>query len=443
MRVAVALAVLLSLPHAARAAGLTVLTEGKVASFKNGKGTVRVGRDPQLANAPAPTCPATSAVTLSSYPEPTQRVVVATEVALDCTKWTARKNGDFVYSDPDATGGLSNLRYGKKGIVARFTSSAPAGPVAYAQLWLTVGDTRFNARLHSFKKNDAGAIVGRKPSKAAAAGERAFWAILHKDWGTADEKAALETTALESLTRAAKASKKDGWSEFLLAMTHLYRFGQATTGYNDASEFARAEVEAAHAAFQSSVPKLWNGTTGDSRVPGFAAATTFGLGVVRGDAALEQQGLDDLNAAYAINPFFNVFDFIPVAQTVPSFDPRFQAVFTTVSGYLNDPNTLACLTSQPEVCGNDGYAPRNTAGSLALFGDLEAKSGDIAGAKQWYNLALGLAKIGPTPYRFLSSLQDRVDNAEERVALFSDDDASNDPNIIGAREEACAACHNR
>jgi len=442
MRVAFALAVLVLLPRLAPAAGLTVLTEGKVASFKSGKGSVRVGRDPQLANAPSPLCPATSTVTLSSYPEPTQVIVVATEVELDCTKWKARKNGDFVYSDPDAAGGLASLRYGKKGIVARFTSAVPTGPVAYAQLWLAVGDTRFNARLHNFKKNGADAIVARKPSKAAAAGERAFWAILHRDWTTPDEKAGLEVTALAQLTKASKA-KKDGWSHFLLAMTHLYRFGQMTGSYLGADETARAEIEAAHEIFAEAVPKVWDGSVGDTRVPGFAAATTFGLGVVRGDTALQDQGMAELDAAYALNPFFNIFDYLPVAQAVPSFDPRFQSVFTKVNDYLNRPGTLACLTTQPEICGNDGYAPRNTAGSLALFGDVNAKAGSKAGAVQWYGLALTLAKTGPTPYPFLDALQERVDTVDQRIALFTDDDASNDPFIIGAHGEACAACHNR
>lgn len=362
---------------------------------------------------------------------------------LDCAKWKARRNGDFVYSDPDAAGGLESLRYGRKGIVARFAGSVPTGPVAYAQLWVTVGDTRFNARLHNWKRNDAGGIVARKPSKAAATGERAFWAILHKDWSTDAEKADLEDTALDSLARASKADKKDGRSQFLLAMTHLYRFGQDVASYAEVSDFARGEIEAAHAAFQAAVPKLWDGTTGDSRVPGFAAATTFGLGVVNDDAALQAQGLQELDAAYLINPFFNVFDYIPVAQTVPSFDPRFQAVYTTVSSYLNDPDTLACLGSQPEICANEGYAPRNTAGSLALFGDLEAKAGNLAGAQQWYGLAVVLAQAGPTPYRFLPALEERVATVEQRIALFTDDDATNDPTIIGAREEACAACHNR
>jgi hypothetical protein len=436
-----ALVTLLLLPQLAAADGITVLTVGKVAVFRNGRGTVRVGRDPQLADAPSPACPVASQVVLSAYPEPAQRVVTVTTHALDCTRWK-RKAGGFVYDDPAATGGVRTIRYGRKGLLIRF-EQAPAGPVGYLQAWLTIGSTRFNARFHNFARNQADFRVTRKPAAAAAAGERAFWAVLHRDWTTPDQKADLEQLALDSFRRAAKRDRRDGWSRFLLAMTHLYRFGQATSRYDAVGDGARGEIEAAHAAFQDALPLVWNGRTGDSRVPGFAAATTFGLGVVSNDPALQAQGMAELDAAFRLNPFFNVFDYIPVAQAVPSFDPRFQSVFDAVTSYLNDPGTLQCLGTQPEICSNDGYAPRNTAGSLALFGDLEAKGGNAAGAQSWYNLALALGRAGSPAYPFLPALESRATSVAERIALFRDADPSNDPTVIGAGAEACAACHNR
>src|SRR5262245_52954312 len=113
MRLAAALAALLLVPCLAQADGLTVLTVDKTATFENRRGTVRVGRDPRLRDAPAPTCPTRSTVVLSSYPEPTQRLVVATEVDLDCSKWQARRGG-FAYRDPAARDGVRSIRYGRK-----------------------------------------------------------------------------------------------------------------------------------------------------------------------------------------------------------------------------------------------------------------------------------------------------------------------------------------
>jgi hypothetical protein len=445
MRIPLAVLLLSLASGIAAADGLTVLSVGKIATFKNGGGTVRVGRDGALAAGPSPTCPTASAVEVSSYLVATQRVVVTTQVVLDCAKWKAKGSG-FVYDDPAVAGGLRAARYGRKGLTLRFggdTFTPPGGPVGYVQAWLTVGSTRFNVRLHNFRRNEAGVLVTRTPSKPAAAGEHAFWAVLHHEWQTPDEKAQLEQTTFDSLAKASKRDKKDGWSRFLIAMMHLYRFGQSVERFTDVSDFAKAEIAAAHAAFGEALPILWDGTKGDSRVAGFAAASTFALGYVNQDAALQDRGMAELDEAYRVNPFFNVFDYIPVAQAVPSFDPRFTPVFTRVSAYLNDPATLACVARQPEICNNDGYAPRNTPGSLALFGDVEAKGGDTAAARTWYGLGLVLTGGSTPPYRFLPALQTRVATVDQRVALFRDGDPSNDPTVIGAGEEACSVCHSR
>jgi len=445
MRIPLALLVLPCVAGIAAADGLTVLSVGKVATFKNGGGIVRVGRDPALAPGPSPACPTRSAVEVSSYLVATQRVAGTKVLDLDCAKWRAKGSG-FAYDDPAAAAGLRSARYGRKGLVLRFGGDAftlPAGPVGYVQAWLIVGSTRFNVRLHNFTRNEPAVLVTRKPSKAAATGEHAFWVVLHHEWQTADEKAELEETTLRSLAKAAKRDPTDGWSRFLVAMMHLYRSAQAVERFSDVSDFAKAEIAAAHTAFGQALPLLWDGTKGDSRVAGFAAASTFALGVVNRDAALQDQGMAELDAAYRVNPFFNVFDYIPVAQALPSFDPRFTQVFTRVSSYLNDPATLACVVTQPEICNNDGYAPQNIAGSLALFGDVEAKGGDAAAARNWYGLALALAGGQTPPYRFLPALQLRVASVAQRVALFRDADPSNDPTVIGAGNEACSACHTR
>src|SRR4029079_15097137 len=147
------------------------------------------------------------------------------------------------------------------------------------------------------------AIVSRKASEPLATGERAFWAVLHHDWQTPQDKASLEATALDCFIQSSRADKRDGRARFLRGMTHLYRFGQAVDGYTGVSAFARGETGAPHAPFDDAVPLLWNAAArrGDSRVPGFAAAATFGLGVVRNDPTLQAAGLAALDAAFALN----------------------------------------------------------------------------------------------------------------------------------------------
>src|SRR5262249_41301398 len=149
--------------------------------------------------------------------------------------------------------------------------------------------------------------------------------------------------------------------------------------------------------FERAVPLLWNGQIGDSRVVGFAAATKFGKGIADGDEALVADGLRDLDAAIAVNEFFNVFDLIPVMQALPPGDPRFHDAFPRWTTYLGRPETLGCVGTQPEICANDGFAPRGITGALLLFGDVYAKGGDLTQATTWYSLANALTTPG---YRF-------------------------------------------
>ncbi|HEV7733274.1 MAG TPA: hypothetical protein VGR62_13975 [Candidatus Binatia bacterium] len=440
------LAVLALFVAVSSADALTVLTAGKAASFKSGKGMVRIAKDPALVTPAPPVCPVVSRLTLGSYPQTTNRVVVHVDAELPCANWQQTGDG-FVYDDKAATaGGVRKIVLGDGTLLVKFDGDAfvpPVGPVGYVQLWLTVGDTRYHARFHNFRKNDAGLVVTRNVSKAAADGEAGFWAVLHGDV-TGEAKVAREAQTLASLTKAAKRDKKDGRSRFLVGMLHLYRFGQMTVGYDDASPAAVTEITAADAAFTSTGSLLWDRATnrGDSRVPGFVAATTFGLGVVTNDAALRAQGLADLEYAVDVNAFFNIFDYIPVVQATSPGDPLFDTVLADITTYLDDPNTLSCIVSQPEICGNDGLAPHNAAAALVLFGDVFAKAGNLERAQFWYGLASALSG-GPVPWKFQSVLDARLADPAGRVALYQDGDPSNDPPIIGAGSEACATCHNR
>jgi hypothetical protein len=314
---------------------VTVLTVGKTAVFRRRGDTAsalfHVGRDAAFTAPIDPTCAGGVAVTLqvASYPQTTVRVDAQDVVALPCERWSKREQS-FVYRDASgAAGGVHKVVVGRKGLVARFdggTYRHVAGPVGDAELWIGIGDERLVARFHSFRRNDADAIVTRKPSAAAATGEAGFWTILHgRDHATARQE---ETLA--ALAKAAKRDPKDGWPPFLTGMLHLYRFGQATVRYDQVSDAARDDLVACNAAFATALPLLWDGTRGDSRVPGFVAAAKFALGVVQQDGALQAEGMADLEAAVAVNAFFNVFDLVPVAQAVPASDPRFAQVFQPI-----------------------------------------------------------------------------------------------------------------
>lgn len=445
MRRSLIAALVVLAPLACDAASLVVLTRDKVAAFRAAKqrGVVRVGPDRAFATLLDPTCPGTASVQLASYPQATNLVVSQPEVTLDCARWRTRSGGYVWESGTVATGGVRRVVYRRDRLVITFDGPgfAPVkGPVGYLELWFTVDGVRHLVRFHNFRDNAAGLVVTRRPSKAAADGEQAFWDVLHGD----DRSETRQQDALRDLERASKRDRKDGRSRFLAAMMHLYRFGQSTVSYANVSDEARTEIEAASAGFDAAAPLLWNAATqhGDSRVPGFAAAAKFALGYVRGDQALVDQSLADLAAAVAINPIFNIFDYIPIAQAVAATDPRFALILAQVDGAFQS-GLASCVGTQPEICSNFGLAPRNIEGSLTLFGDLYAKGGRLVDAQRWYAIAAGIAAATPAPYRFQSILDDRAANAVQRVGFYQDGEPGNDPVIIGAAEEACATCHNR
>jgi hypothetical protein len=429
----------------AHAQDLVILNHGKVLRLvghddpSKAHGLIRFGKDPALAGAPDPSCPASSSVELGLFTVAANAVVRGEKVTLDCARWRRTKSG-WRYDDPAAPGGVESITYGPTGLTVRLAGSAtlPApGPVGYAFAWFQVGTRRFHGRFHVFRKNRADLIASRKTSTLAAEGESAFWGIM---WGDDASEATAQRT-LATLNRAAKRSKADARSRFLLAMLRLYRFGQLTERIASPSEAALAELRAAVAAFDQAEPLLWDRTAraGDSRVPGFAAAARYSLAVATADEALHQQALVDLDYAISINAFFNVFDLMAVTQAEPPSSAAFQQAFGAVSAYISDPSTLECAVTQPEVCTGNGLAPTALPGTFVVFGDLYAKAGDVAGATSWYQFAVATERGWP----FEGLGAERLATVDARVAAYQDADPGNDPPIIGAGKQACASCHNR
>ena len=154
----------------------------------------------------------------------------------------------------------------------------------------------------------ARAASGVDASALFADGERAFWSVLHGD----DHSIAKQEAAIAGLTKAVKRDPKDGWPPFLLGMLHLYRFAQATVRFDQVSDAARADLVAANAAFARALPLLWDGRTGDSRVPGFVAAATSTSAVVVGVVGLAVLSL----IATVLAGFGSWFDFLELVRRV-------------------------------------------------------------------------------------------------------------------------------
>ncbi|HZR81367.1 MAG TPA: hypothetical protein VFD92_09765 [Candidatus Binatia bacterium] len=437
--VAVALSASIAAPREARA--LTLLTAGKEASFLDRAGTARdeariaVRGDTRLAHLPDPRdCSGASGLVVSSYPVATSLVAENLSVDLPCARWRADGRG-FRYRSADGDVAIA-LASGSLAIRVRGGAyRAVAGPVGYAQAWVTLGDERFLVRFHQFSRNDARAVVARRTSRVAADGESAFWETL---WGDADRA----RDAIALLARASAVDRRDGRSRFLLGMMHLQLFGNAVADPRSADDAAKRDLAAAASALRAATPLLWDGARGDSRVPGFAAVATYVEGVVLGDPHGVARGLDALEAAYLANPLFNSFDLIgAVPQSVGPGDPLYRRVLDVLDETLS--GSLAFCAGQPEICGNAGMAPHNAEGAFVLFGDIYAKGGRARDAKTWYDAAVALGAGSGWRPEFLAQARARAADVEARVAAYRDGDASNDPPIIGSGSGACSYCHAR
>lgn len=436
------LSLVLLLSLCANAHALTILTTGKHASIDAERTVIRVGADPKLGTLADPTgCPSAVSVRVAFYPTAKNLVVGPPAVDLPCEGWKAIRGGWRYRDDAGTAGGIQRLRYTKRGIV--LVASAPGfvpvpGPMGFVQLDLVVGDTRHHVRFHSFRQNDASAVVTRPTSSVAGRAEAAFWDTVFGDARRDDE-------ALRLLARAERRDPKDGRLPFLRAMTHLYRFGDTVTHYPSATPAEREEIAAARDGFTRALPLLYANGAGDTRALGFASGTTYVAGVLNDDTTLRAQGVAEMAAAADLNPLFNAFNPIGVVPpSTTSSDPAYQETLHLLDDYFPVAAQFCVAEGlQGEICFNDGLAPHNLEGTFVFFGDVYAKAGRIDDARVRYEgaLAEGL-RSGWSP-TFIAEVRERLDDLEARVARFQDADPTNDPPMLGVANRGCAHCHYR
>ena len=422
---------------AAPASALTLLTADKQGVFQTRPGrdpeaTIRIGRDRAFAALPSLACPTVSSLRFALSRRGADFEDHG-EIALPCERWQATRGG-WRFTGDAATGGVREIILGRRGAVIRAGGPAftpIAGPLAYVEAWLTIGDERHLVRLQNFRRNDGERVVSRRASRPGGAGEAAFWDTVWADAPRSDE-------ALRLLKRAVRQDPRDGRSQFLLGMLHLYRTSTVCAEFDFANlcEAALAEGVAAQAPLDRAAELL----ALDSRIPGFAAAATYANGFTQGDPALVARGLSRIDAAVQANPLFNAFDlFAVVAPVEPGTSTYFQdRIIPLVDFVFSDPS---CIAKLPEICSNAGMAPHNFEGTLILLGDIYAKGGRLANAQVWYGLAQ--ATGAGNGWRYQAIAEDRVATLGVRVALSQDGDPANDPPLLGGGGGSCRHCHNK
>ena len=416
------------------APALTLLTSEKFAVFGGADGAlVKVGPDRAFRTLRNPTCPTASSIRFALSRRGADFEDHG-EITLPCAGWRAQ-GGGFQYRARDGgPAGVREILYTSHGLLIRAGGSSYVpvrGPVAYAEVWLTLGGERHLVRFQNFHRNDAEQIVSRHPSAPAAEGEAAFWDTLWADQERSDE-------ALRLLEQAVRQDPRDGRSQFLLGMLHLYRSTEACAEFDflHLCDAAKAEGLAAQEPLDRASELLAR----DSRVPGFRAATSYANGFEQHDAARLLLGMQQIEAAIDANPLFNSFDaFAVVAPILPASDPYYQNRILPLVDLIF--RSAACVGKLPEICNDTGMAPHNIEGTTLLLGDIAAKGGRLASAQLWYTI--GQTFGHSMAYRYQGYLDERLRNAADRVMRYQDADPTNDPPLIGGGGGSCIYCHNK
>jgi hypothetical protein len=189
----------------------------------------------------------------------------------------------------------------------------------------------------------------------------------------------------------------------------------------------------------------------DDRAPGFQGLASVEIGKILGEKDLVTQGLSDLDDGIAIFPAYTHFLRALASVDSPKDSDDFAAVLdnlkavTDTCGFAKDSSgdfeyKKGPLSGPLRVCNDEGIVPHVMEGFFVEYGDALLKAGHPAEeARAMYRSATHAPRFAQWP--FASELQDRIDNADQRAALYADSDTTNDPTLWNQGGHLCIGCH--
>lgn len=189
----------------------------------------------------------------------------------------------------------------------------------------------------------------------------------------------------------------------------------------------------------------------DDRAPAFGGLGKVIIGNALGDSELRSEGMSDIEEGIRIFPSYSHFlRALASAQSPVGSDdfatvlPNMEAVLNTCGMQKDDAGNFRYLEgplpASLRPCNNDGIVPHVWEGVLVHYGDVMLKAGKSAAeARKVYEAAKRAPRFDKWP--FASELQDRIDHAGDRAALYADGDESNDPALWSQDGHVCTGCH--
>jgi hypothetical protein len=189
----------------------------------------------------------------------------------------------------------------------------------------------------------------------------------------------------------------------------------------------------------------------DDRAPAFGGLAKVVIGNILSDSDMRAEGMSDIDHGLQIFPSYSYFLRALASAESPPGSDDFATVLPSLQGVLDACSTSKSSTGQYDydngplpralrVCNDDGIVPHVWEGFLINYGDLLLKAGRGADqARAAYQAATQAPRFDKWP--FASALQDRIDQADSRAALYADGDPSNDPKIWMQDGHICTGCH--
>ena len=237
------------------------------------------------------------------------------------------------------------------------------------------------------------------------------------------------TAAITALTAAVAEHPAEEELQLLLGLAHLWRVAEPLP--EQAGDMAG--LIAAALGSRTALEKARELCPTDYRIAAWLGPVLVNTGRATSDDKTIERGLDVLQQGIDHYPQFVLFSKLLVYAGRAKSDPDFQLALQAVKD-----NMAVCKPSDP-ACSNHAHALHNVEGASVFLGDVYAKAGDAARARDAYEMARGSSTYRDWDYQEL--LNARIAGMHARIAAYDDDDAENDPEAAWSATYQCSICH--
>jgi hypothetical protein len=254
------------------------------------------------------------------------------------------------------------------------------------------------------------------------------------------------TQVIADVDDAVAVTPDDGRAVFYSAIMRFWQLGEEIdlpANPIDVLPLAQTMIDRFRTA-QSMLPD-------DDRAPAFGGLAKVIIGNTFGDSAMHDEGMSDIEEGIRIFPAYsNFLRALASARAKPDSEdyaavlPAMQAVLDACGAEKNAAGGYdyleGTLPSALRPCNDEGIVPHVWEGFMLSYGDMLLKAGKSPDdARKVYESAKAASRFEHWP--FAGALQDRIDHAADRAALYADSDASNDPKLWLDDGHICTGCH--